>query len=428
MNGYVWKSEWCWPYESAWSIIEKFKYANAVTNNVLRKLIDLRSSTPNWIVVENLYIYRRSIFNEKAFFDLFGLNSSHFLCLDLFHGNDYTQLLYSELRYCSDCINLGYHSYLHQLKFVDTCPFHNHSLKSILSKGIKVPYSIDTKEVEAYSTIQDRETVSAEKYIDILPARKLIDGIWDSVPKWISLQECKYSAIRYFNPSSELLNTPSSIQDATMGFVKKLFYNYTDVLEPVIFISQKECKVMYDQLLKDAEKWCVSIDHRFLKDDLENWYLVSIIDEFLNEIDKNILDYSIANMELHDFHYSIDMNEFIKSATIIWSAFIATNARTLQEGLDKSLIFRYDKHCHSFSLRCRFAFMNMLKPQDIRNGFSSYINFLIYRHLFYKLYKHIFDMLTKSPHLALKYYEPVSFAIHDYVIASENGYYSIYEI
>ena len=93
MNRYLWKREWCWPYESAWSIIEKFKYANSISNDSLRTVISLRTSTSTMIFIEKLYIYRQSKFAEDDFFKFFQISPNHFDALNVFKVNDYNQLV-----------------------------------------------------------------------------------------------------------------------------------------------------------------------------------------------------------------------------------------------------------------------------------------------------------------------------------------------
>lgn len=78
MRGYIWEPDWCWPYESAWSIIEKFKSANAVTNDAFKRIFGLRSTSPEWNMIQGLYIYRRSNLNENEFMKFFQIRNTHF--------------------------------------------------------------------------------------------------------------------------------------------------------------------------------------------------------------------------------------------------------------------------------------------------------------------------------------------------------------
>lgn len=422
---YVWKSEWCWPYESAWSMIEKFKYANAVTNNMFKSLIELRSSTSSWIPSEELYIFRRSNFSIEKFYNLFGINRKHFSFLDVFYGNDLSQLLHNDIYYCPKCMKFGYHSYFHQLKFINTCPFHNQPLIHAKFNESYVPYSIDTIEVEAYSRMQDRETKSADKYVNVLPARELIDGIWDTYPKDININKPIYTAIRFFNPSTELSEHFLSMKDFTFETVKKLFFNESNNIEPIMRISEDDCKLRYTELLAKVKKWEKSVYYNLLNDELEQWYIASIIDELKNDVDDIIFEHTLSNMSLKKFYYDVDINQFIKAATLIWTSYIVTNSRTLNEALDQSIIYHFYKHKN---LNCKFTFNNMLNSKDFRNGFSVYINYIIYKNLFNNLYNCLSDRLKKCPSSAFNYFEAVDIEIPDYIITCKDGYYDIYEV
>ena len=45
MARYLWKPQWTWPYESIWSILEKFKYANAATNDIFKAALNTKSTS-----------------------------------------------------------------------------------------------------------------------------------------------------------------------------------------------------------------------------------------------------------------------------------------------------------------------------------------------------------------------------------------------
>lgn len=183
--------------------MEKFKYANAVTNASFKKIFGLRSTSTEWNVIQSLYIYRRSNLNENDFFKFFQLKDNHFSYLDIFSNNDFAQVFHKELHYCPKCMKLGYHSYLHQLSFADSCLFHDEQLLSLRYKDKAVSYSIDFTSTEAYCTMQAKEKQPAERYIEILPLKELIDGIWQITPDIIKIDVPPVQKIIFFNPSTE---------------------------------------------------------------------------------------------------------------------------------------------------------------------------------------------------------------------------------
>ena len=122
---YVWKNDWILPYESAWGILEKFKYANALTGADISNLIHGNTTSNNAVICEELQVFRNSKFNSKSFMDFFSLDNKHFAPLSQLYNNNVNDYLNHDLYICTDCIKYGYHSYFHQLKFTDKCFIHN---------------------------------------------------------------------------------------------------------------------------------------------------------------------------------------------------------------------------------------------------------------------------------------------------------------
>ncbi len=290
LRRYVWRPEWCWPYESAWGLLQKFKYANAVTTGTFKKLFNLRSpSTSNRILSDDLYVYRTSPFSVNDFYVAFNITHDHFSCLDVFLGNDLSQIIHAETYYCPECMKFGYHSYLHQLKFFAECPFHNVHLVRAEYEGTNVPYSIDIKHSEAYSIMQDRTKLPAARFVDILPSNELVNGIWDSAPDFIQLEQCNYNRILFFNPTSDISYELKIVQEETMNRLKTLFLNSKEIHIPSFVLSLKECDERYNELLHKAKKWFEDRHHIFEKNSLAFWYVTVLINELLKDIDSDIL-------------------------------------------------------------------------------------------------------------------------------------------
>lgn len=121
----------------------------------------------------------------------------------MFRNNDFTQVFRKEVYYCPKCMMLGYHSYLHQFSFADCCPFHNEKLLSLRYKDKAVPYSIDYTPKEAYSVMQAKENHPAERYVDVVSSKELIDGIWQDTPDYIKIDSPALHKIIFFNPFIE---------------------------------------------------------------------------------------------------------------------------------------------------------------------------------------------------------------------------------
>lgn len=328
MRGYIWEASWCWPYESAWSIMEKFKYANAVTNDAYKRIFPLRSTSPEWNITQSLYIYRRSNLNESEFVKFFQIRETYFSFLEMFRNNDFTQVFRKEVYYCPKCMMFGYHSYLHQLSFADCCPFHNEKLLCLSYKDKAVPYSIDYTPTVAYSVMQAKENQPAERYVDVLSSKELIDGIWQVTPDYFKIDNSAFHKIIFFNPSIEPSESIKPTKYSTFKLVDVLSKNKMDMkFKPAFQIDTKDSISEYNELLAKSKAWFESKYQLFNKSNLECWFIAMLIEELIQNIDKNVLRLSISNMQQHQFYYNIDSDDYIKAAAAVITAFIVTSAR-----------------------------------------------------------------------------------------------------
>lgn len=135
----VWRREWIRPYESAWSIFEKFKFANIVERSTIIRAFG----------IEKVQKIKGSHIGDQ-FRDLLhlkGLDPSlteYYLSFDLHTHNDQTikkilsplgkylgrsdSWFSTHLKWCKTCLQNGYHSVLHQFILFKNCPFHQEPL------------------------------------------------------------------------------------------------------------------------------------------------------------------------------------------------------------------------------------------------------------------------------------------------------------
>jgi hypothetical protein len=131
----TWRKEWERPYESTWSLFEKLKLVNRVGSNDLLKLINPQ--------------YKKGVRKYRNLFTLMGFDTLKVreLCainfdrilLDMERLSQVVPLylrpkgsmsvFHSHLKFCSICMEMKYHSYLHQFKLITECPFHSMRLK-----------------------------------------------------------------------------------------------------------------------------------------------------------------------------------------------------------------------------------------------------------------------------------------------------------
>ena len=118
--GYTWREEWNIPYESIWGRMEKFRAINVLEPGQLDKVIRIGADSLSTIFSRGLLIYRKQSYNISK--------KSSFLEIDADIFDNFTHVngfFESRLRYCPLCMkNGGYHSFLHQLSFLDTCYIH----------------------------------------------------------------------------------------------------------------------------------------------------------------------------------------------------------------------------------------------------------------------------------------------------------------
>jgi len=425
MNGYLWKKNWCWPYESAWSILEKFKYANAISNDSLRKIISLRTSTSTMIFTQKLYVYRQSQFSEDDFLEYFQISPTHFDTLNVFKGNDFNQLFRKELYYCPTCIRLGYHSFLHQLSFVDLCPFHQDPLLKVSYGGNTIPYSIHTKKNEAYSTMVDTAKIPAKRYVNVMESRKLIDGIWDSIPtvfSSINIANCR--SIRFFNPSVDSSQRTNESEDRLHKLLKRLFFQTYPSIKPIASFSNEECKILYDKLIHRIKDRCQSLNLDFDREILDEWLIQLTVEDLSSTIPSDLLKKIISNINFLEQPSNIEVSLFHNIAAKIITAYIITDSTYLAAAFDYSLIIHFYKHSSRNSL---FSFRLMLNKKDFIM-YHPYLNYYIFHALAMKLYQYKLKEIEKNSELIYQKNNPVLMNIPEYIIVSNDLYFDIYEV
>lgn len=118
--GYTWREEWNIPYESIWGRMEKFRAINVLEPGQLDKVIRIGADSLSTIFSTELLIYRKQSYNISK------KNSFLEIDADIFDNFTHVNGLFeNRLRYCPSCMKEGgYHSFLHQLSFLDTCFIH----------------------------------------------------------------------------------------------------------------------------------------------------------------------------------------------------------------------------------------------------------------------------------------------------------------
>jgi hypothetical protein len=127
-GSYCWRSDWVRPYESLLSLLDKFAYLNAASRQQITTLVGKTNNAldPNGPKL-------RPDLNSFALIDEIGLRNLLMVDLSLIEGStavgyirpaEVALFTSTSLRYCPQCVAIGFHSSLHQLLLISHCPVH----------------------------------------------------------------------------------------------------------------------------------------------------------------------------------------------------------------------------------------------------------------------------------------------------------------
>ena len=147
---YCWRQRWWSRFESIWSLLRKFAYANAINHCELQRSLGNKSVS-----------HKRDHWRWKSRADLRSLGSldptklSRIFQVDLeslaeatvvpfVRPHEVSLLACESLRFCLTCIGQGFHSSLHQLLLLKSCPVHGEPLVTRCPQcgGAALPYEL----------------------------------------------------------------------------------------------------------------------------------------------------------------------------------------------------------------------------------------------------------------------------------------------
>ncbi len=309
-DGYIWNQKWTFKYESAYGLAEKFKYANAISGTAFSLLCKRRHSErlPNKEPSRKmLHIYSRyPNVSADAFLRFFNLDKSHFNLLNVLGNNTREYYLRSQLYFCPKCMNLGYHSYLHQLTFIDQCPFHNTKLlpaKKLNTDNESVDlYLINIKSRYAYDGI-------ALGNLAVSPVNcvhDLVNSGWEN-QDFIKEINLPYKAIKILpinlNPYDYCINELSYNGSASINifdyypnakvFLQNLYNNKANEHKPIISLKFKDCSRNLNDIISEAAET--------MANDIDNIKLINKKFELLNKAEiQEIAEYWFYSMYIDE--------------------------------------------------------------------------------------------------------------------------------
>lgn len=205
---YTWRDDWVFPYESLWSLTNKFGVLNWIPCHEIKGLFKKvgqkrpklnKDRIPKWNyslaqaldlekIGQTLNLTASAI--ENGLTTTFIPRSKVSLMTEI-----------KELRFCAICIRYGYHSVFHQLKNVSVCPIHKRELIQHCPSCLRrISYDLqDHKNAYACNSCSDslltRRTLDlydSEELRQIMGSRKQLDEIFDwfaTLPKDIEYPE-----------------------------------------------------------------------------------------------------------------------------------------------------------------------------------------------------------------------------------------------
>ncbi|MGM8216353.1 hypothetical protein ACLIA0_12350 [Bacillaceae bacterium W0354] len=195
---YTWNPVWINSFESGWSIFEKFRLYNCITNQeliyLLRKKLTQSPNSQTGVKYRNLYTLKG--LNEVIINNIIGKDfcESNNQNIKVISKGCYVnlKLFRQHLSYCPICISHGYHSLFHQYIFVHKCPFHNIKLHDKCPKcKYQLPFTINNDKRLPFGCICGFKFMKA----DIVDYKKVynLNNIKDnSLGYWLTINNFNY--------------------------------------------------------------------------------------------------------------------------------------------------------------------------------------------------------------------------------------------
>jgi hypothetical protein len=423
---YIWKKDWLWPYESAWNVLEKFKYINVVPSNTVKQDIGLKNGVEKQS--ENkYYVFRKTTINYDLFEDFFGFNINHFDELSILKFNPLESYLNSDLFYCPICMQDGYHSYFHQLKSLDKCIFHrNQNLFAVINeKGENISYTIGNDGREAYKSSISTSKKPVSTYFDIPRAMHLIvKSFYTSIPEEIrKIKLPAYKNIRIINPIDNRL--PQNI--SVTNLLRDIFFNKDIKKEPIVELSFEDCKYQYQTIETQAKEYMNNnIINMRIQDYLPGFYTANYVKKLVEKIETKALKYVLFRLNNRNFEIvsPIEKEEYRRVAIKLIFIYHITGSRDIYEAINNTLKFMTPSNYSYFPVTLH----SLLNNRIDNNTFSEFLIYFIYDKLLEYMYDRfrtnceILDL--KELHINLK----VNIDnLPSYVILEHNNIYSLYE-
>ncbi len=284
---YTWKEEWNFLYESSWGRIEKFRTINVMEPPQMDKIIRIGpNSGIDARFSSELLIFRNQAFKINNNLSFLNIDNSIF---STFTGMD--GLFDNRIRYCPDCMQNGYHSFLHQLTVMDNCFIHN---ATKLKYRCSCTYTYILSRKKAQTKIYQCEFCNAEiaDFGSIYDC--IITDLWnDKRYKALRLSQCRLQVnildFYYIAQGSKRLRTLTNLNMLQRDALRELILNGESKCQPRFVIKKK---------VDGAESPCKLIISKALNQYLTEHYEYDIIVEHYLHVSARYRRYDIENFNI----------------------------------------------------------------------------------------------------------------------------------
>lgn len=276
--GAIWRKEWIRPYESAWSVFEKFSYANIINKSLILRTF----GTEEVLSIKNNHLgnHVRDLLTLNGLDELkvtnqFQLNVHSLtrgviqnLLLPLGNTARKEEWFSLHIRWCPKCILNGYHSLMHQFTLFEICPFHNEPLKDACPAcRQKTPYILSDTYMSSAFTCK-----CGYQYADLstrwlkweVDTSKFINT---EIAKWIGPEHLKTSNERFiYVPENLNFNMLNQVTEKGKGnpFNESSFFTYK--IDPSgDALKDKVLENLYEEIFMDNRQIFKAIDKHIKK-------------------------------------------------------------------------------------------------------------------------------------------------------------------
>lgn len=242
-KSYTWRDDFYRPYESLWSLIQKFCMLNSITeadfhknfcNKIAHSANELQEFSP-------YHIYRMISPSASDINKTFNITEKNFEVLTCFSVNNLETYMQKDLFYCPICMKYGYHSMFHQLKFLTNCFIHE---KQSLIKAPNQIYAILFSRKKPYEGLSVLPNAK-----DIVLNKELL--FTDLINFSLKLPD----SIRVIDPDYKKYNHPkvTDLNKSTLSLVNSIMFG-NNKQQPLHQISVKKNCIYFKQMVNYYRK------------------------------------------------------------------------------------------------------------------------------------------------------------------------------